>query len=343
MQRIVALVVLSRILGGSLAEAQTASRFRLIDSDSVTTSQLARVVREGYRVSPDATVAPGFLILERTGEKREYLVSDTLLEDAARDRIPHGFRILPRSVRAFAYRRNRKSECAAILERSPGDRRRRDYRVEHSVQHRTLRTDILKGVAEGFRPLVVAAGMSGFCTVMERESPANDVTNRTSAGARGKESFVLIGASRTAPLEREYQDAVADGYRLHSKVIGELIYLMELQDEPVPSADDVILSHFRADTFHRELNERAARGYRLHAYSIGISDTPLDDIRAQIHAVMEKRASSPVEYWVIGRGVSQDMFKRELVTAGEEGWELTTTLGSGLIIMQRPAKIPFAR
>lgn len=110
MQRIIALVVFASGLGGSLAEAQSTPRYRLIDTDSVTTAQLARVVREGYRVSPDATVAPWFLVLERTGEKREYLISDALLQDA-RARFLPGFAFFPEPSARLPTERTRSANA----------------------------------------------------------------------------------------------------------------------------------------------------------------------------------------------------------------------------------------
>lgn len=351
MRRIVALFALAWLLTSTIADAQSppASRYRVISTSKISTLQaeLAQAANDGYRVAASSRPAPAVkvLVLERSNNRYEYFVSDALPQDVRDQKVPPGYRIVPQTVGSTA-----NGPCAAILERSPGDSGRRDYRIEDAVYPGNLQNDILNAAAEGYRVLVIGAA-AGFCAVLEREPRAASTSAPTAAvkdGAKEKKvnlsaadysrPYVLIATSKTSTLEKEIAEAVAHGYRLQSGSAGdELVYLMERQDEKSPQADYLLLSTTKTETLEREMNQAATRGYRLHPLSLAGVYKSLSATFEAV-AVMEKRESPAVEYRVIGTARA-GTFEKELTAAGEQGWELLATVRSGAFtaVLQRPA------
>jgi hypothetical protein len=91
------------------------------------------------------------------------------------------------------------------------------------------------------------------------------------------------------------------------------------------------------------MNQAATRGYQLHPFTLGAIVRPIPDFDiprvTEIVAVMERRESPALEYRVIRLAwwTRLPQFEKEINVAGEQGWELTATLGSSAPLMQRPA------
>ena len=298
------------------------------------------------------------MVLERSNDKREYFVTDGLLKDIRERKVPPGYRILPQTVRVGNGVAGH-GPCTGIFERSSGDRGGRDYRVEHALHVRNLRRDILNAAAEGYHALVIHAGAAGYCAVFTRGSegvsPSASLANirdrstekNLSLGAADdSRRYDLIATRETDTLQKELTEAVAHGYRLHSGSAGdEFVYLMERQNANAPPADYVLLSTRSIETLERSMNQAATRRYQLLPFTLGAIVTPIPDFDippvTEIVAVMERRESSALEYRVIRRRPALwtwlPQFEKEINAAGEQGWELTATLGSGAALMQRPA------
>lgn len=350
MRLVIPLFVLA-FLTSTLADAQSpvASRYRLLSTNKISTLQaeLTQAANEGYRVAASARPAPAIrvLILERSTDKREYFISETLPQDVRDQKVPPGYRILPQTVGSMA-----TGPCTAIFERSSGDRERRDYRVEDAVYPGNLQKDILNATADGYRVLAIGAA-AGFCAVLERGSgaaatsaPAADVKaggkeKKVNLGAADySQPYVLIATNKTSTLEKELAEAVAHGYHLQSGAAGdELTYLMERQAANTPPAQYELLSTTKAETLEREMNQAVARGYRLHPLSLTGIFKSLSATFESV-AVMEKRESPAVEYRVIGTARA-GAFEKEITASGEQGWELVASISSGafMAVLQRPA------
>lgn len=339
MRRIIVLFVLACLLTPTIAYEQSpaASRYRVLFTRRISTLQaeLAQAVNEGYRVVASArpTLAIRLLVLERSNEKHEYFISDTLTRDLRDQKVAPGYRLLPQTVGSTG-----NQACAsAIFERSLGDSGRRDYRVASAVNAGNLHRDILNAAAEGYRALAIGA-TGFFCAVLEREpgvaspsAPAADVKERSKekqVDLRAPDysrPSVLIATSKTTTLEKELAEAATHGYRLRLGAAGdELVYLTERQDATPPRPDYVLLSTVKTATFEREMNQAAARGYRLHPFSLALSSG------GDTVAVMEKRETPAVEYRVIDAG-RVETFEKELNAASEQGWELVVALRSGVL------------
>jgi hypothetical protein len=346
MRQITTLVVSAWLLTPTIAWAQSpaASRYRVLSANKFSTLQaeLAQAANEGYRVVANAGSA---VVLERSSDKYEYLISGALPQDVRDQKVPPGYRILPRTVGQIA-----GGPCGAIFERSPGDSVRREYRVENAVYPGNLQKDILNATAEGYRVLVIGA-VAGFCAVLERE-PGAAGTNAPAAGVKeaGKEKkanlgvadysrpYVLMATTKTSTLEKEMAEAVARGHRLQSGAAAdELLFLTERQDANTPKPDYILLSTTKTDTLEREMNQAVARGYRLHPLSLAGILRSMTGLFETV-AVMEKRESPAVEYRVIGTSRA-GTFEKELIAAGEQGWELVATVRSGAFtaVLHRPA------
>ena len=224
MRQITILVVSAWLLTPTIAWVQSpaASRYRVLSTNKISTLQaeLAQAANEGYRVAASAGPA---VVLERSNDKYEYLISGALPQDVRDQKVPPGYRILPQTVGQIA-----NGPCGAIFERSPGDSGRREYRFEDAVYPGNLQKDILNAAVEGYRVLVIGA-VAGFCAVLERE-PGAAGTSAPVAGVKeaGKEKnanlgvadysrpYVLMGTTKTSTLEKEMAEAVARGYRLQS-------------------------------------------------------------------------------------------------------------------------------
>ena len=357
MRRTIAFFASAWLLTATIAYAQspTTSRYKVLSPDLVSTAELAKAAKRGYRVAAVAQTTAGFLVLERWTDKREYVVSDGLLKDIRERKVPPGYRILPQTVRVIGLGVAGYGPCAGIWERSSGDRVGRDYRVEHALHLRNLRRDILNAAAEGYHALVIRAGAAGYCAVLERGAQAVSTSaslanirdrstekNLSLGAADDPRPYVLIATRETNTLQKELTEAVAHGYRLHSGLAGdEFVYLMERQGANAALADYVLLSTRSIETLVRSMNQTATRGYQLHPFSLGALVIPIPDIdipqATQIVAVMERRESPPLEYRVIRARWTWPQFEKEINAAAEQGWELTATLGSGAALMQRPA------
>ena len=346
MRRIIAFFASAWLLMATIAYTQspTTSRYKLLATDLVSTAELAKAAKRGYRVAALART-PTFLVLERSNDKREYIVTHGLLKDIRERKVPPGYRILPQTVRVIGNGLAGYGPCAGIFERSSGDRGGRDYRVEHALNVRNLRRDILNAAAEGYHVLVIHAGAAGYCAVLTRGSEGVG----QSAAADDSRRYHLIATRETNTLQKELTEAVAHGYRLHSGSAGdEFVYLMELQNGNAPLADYVLLSTRSIETLEHSMNQAATRGYQLHPFTLGAIVTPIMDFDiprvTEIVAVMERRESPALEYRVIRPAREYramwtwlSQFEREINAAGEQGWELTASLGSGAAVMQRPA------
>jgi len=356
MRRIIAFFASAWLLMATIAYAQssTTSRYKL-STDRVSTAELAKAAKRGYRVAAVAQTTPGFLVLERSNDTREYVVSDGLLKDIRERKVPPGYRILPQTVRVIGIGVAGYGPCAGIFERSSGDRGGRDYRVEHALLVRNLRRDILNAAAEGYHALVIRAGAAGYCAVLERGAKTVGTSaslanirdrstekNLSLGAADDSRPYDLIATRETNTLQKELTEAVSQGYRLQSGSAGdEFVYLMERQDANAPLADYVLLSTRSIDTLERSMNQAATRGYQLHPFTLGAIVTPISDFDIppvkEIVAVMVRRESPALEYRVIrpARWTWRPQFEKEINAAGEQGWELTAMFGSGAALMQR--------
>lgn len=286
--------------------------------DTVTRESLARVASQGYRIAErGGRVAASFMVFERSAGAYEYSVS--LLEDLGK--VPPGYRVLPHTVVPGP-----RASCAAILERAPGDRVPRDYRIEREGFRRIWGTlsvprSLIKGIAkaatDGYR--IIAAG--GNCAVLERPRDAT----REAAGTPPR--YQLIAPRSTKALEREMALAVARGYRLHWVFYHEhLVFVMERQDN-APALDHLVVAaewppnQSWVPRLEPKLNEAALRGYHLIEVSIAT-------LGNEVVAVMEKREAPLVEYRVLEtfteRGYAPSSWRpleQEFLAASEQGWE----------------------
>ena len=333
-----ALFALAAVLTAAITGAQSTprSRYRILSTDAITQTEVDKVTRAGYRlVLGGAPVTPAFIVLERTGQRQQYFVSEALFEDIRDHKIPSGYRILPQSIAVRVGRHSRRvgdGTCSAIFERSAGDDVSRDYRVEYAQYLKNLRKDISKAASDGYRALAVGAG----CAVLERtmHTPRAGTVNSGDTPAH-----LLIELRTLSAFEQETRAAVARGYRLQSvfQEAREILYLWEYQGVGAPRADYRLL--FAGTTpmptwterLEQLMNEAAATGYRLHPLSFGA-------LRYGFAAVMERRESPAVEYRVIRDWAGSRLaFERQLIAAGEEGWEFVAVMGASVAVMQRAA------
>jgi hypothetical protein len=303
------------------AQSPSSPRYKVLSVDTVTGENLTRVASEGYRIAErGGRVAASFMVFERSTGAYEYMVSDALPEDLTK--VPPGYRILPHTVVP-----GRRGLCAAILERAPGDRVIRDYRIERGgyvgklgilIVPKSLRKGIAKAATDGYR--VIAVG--GNCAVLERPPDAT----REAAGTPPR--YQLIAPRSTKALEREMPRAVARGYRLHGIFHDEgLVFVLERQDK-APAPDHLVVAaewppnQSWVPRLAPKLNEAASRGYHLLEASMAT-------LGNEVVAVMEKREAPVVEYRVLEafneRGFtappSWRALEQEFVAASEQGWE----------------------
>ena len=97
MRRIIAFFASAWLLLATIAYAQspTTSRYKVLSRELVSTTELAKAAKRGYRVAAFAQTTPRFLVLERSNDTREYFVTDGLLKDIRERKVPPGYRILP--------------------------------------------------------------------------------------------------------------------------------------------------------------------------------------------------------------------------------------------------------
>jgi hypothetical protein len=320
------------------AQSPDRPRYRVLDTNRLTTADLTRAARDGYRVVDGVRMDWDFLVLERSTQTPEYLVADALSQDLRERAIPAGYRILPQSVRTSALTHFRLGPCAAILERAPGDRVVRDYRVEYATSLGNVVRDILKASSEGYRALVLRPGGSGYCAVLERDPAA--------AGASAPDDhatsprYELVEALAAGALERAFRQAVGRGYDLHSAFAsdaGQLAYFMERRDAgaPVPDYDLVSIPWTGVLGVKRlmdGLNQPAARGYHLHPLSVARASRVA---RNEIVAVMVRRPVPLVQYGLVWMRASLLQVKADLTAVGEQGWDLVAVIGPRTFLLER--------
>ena len=203
----VALLVL-----GTQSGAQTApSRYWVISSGKPAQFEMAlnQSIRDGYRVVwADAGALLAITERSASSPPSEYRVETELLKAVRDKKVPSGFRILAGSA---------SGPFRALLERSAGDDRNRDYEEAFSIGGTgSLENDMLKRVAEGYRPLGISVNRGDYAIVLERDAgpAAPRAVSTAPTATESPKPYLVLATTLTRTLEKELATSASRGYRL---------------------------------------------------------------------------------------------------------------------------------
>ena len=131
--------------------------------------------------------------------------------------------------------------------------------------------------------------------------------------------YLVLATKKTSTMQQELNQAVSQGFRLHSGVAAgesELVYALERAFEPVPNVEYLVLATSRESTMERELNAAAAEGYVLSPGSVVYAD-------CELVLVMERRGREEdrTQYLVLATE-RLSTFQKEIDGASDRGFDL---------------------
>ena len=145
-----------------------------------------------------------------------------------------------------------------------------DYRVLATNKTSTMHRELNEAAAEGFRLQAVMGGETAFggkevvVIVGRHERP-------------GRYRYRLLATNKTSTMQRELQDAAADGYHYRSQTVfhtafggEEVVVILGRDDAAVqPPSEYYLLATSRTSTLQKELRAAAEQGYELVGLTVG--------------------------------------------------------------------------
>ena len=141
--------------------------------------------------------------------------------------------------------------------------------------------------------------------------------------------YKLLATSRTSTLEKELNDAAAQGYRLESTMGGEIrggeIITVMAKVKGNSKYHYRLLATSRTGTMEKELQEAAAEGYDYAGYTA----------RGEVIVILERDTSKPAkknyDYKLLATSRTSTM-QKELDDATAAGYEFVAVIRRGEVI-----------
>ncbi len=139
-----------------------------------------------------------------------------------------------------------------------------EYRILATNRTSTMQRELIQAAEEGFRLESVMGGDTAF-----GGTEVVAVVSRRST--RGRYSYRLLATSKTSTMQKELQDAAADGFHYRFQTFfetsfggSEVVVILERdKDAPVRSSEYQLLATSRTSTLETELQAAARIGYEL--------------------------------------------------------------------------------
>ena len=298
-----ALVVVGVVLmlAPEIVVAQNESSYRVLNIRSGGMQKALDALTASSERILLADAGMGLLIAQKAEAPRTYFYVEDLERFITNKKIPAGFAFMPHTFSG-----NEEGRLRALMEKTEGDERVRDYRFLKGGNSSALAKQIEPAFADGYGLVGVVAGGGDAAVVLER----------TSTPPR---RWTVVGAAQTGTMQKEL--TAASGFRIaNGSGDGEAVYgLVEAQSP----TDYVVLSTMKSETLEKELNAAAEKGYRVVAGSVlgmqkRLFGKPVAD--GETFVVMERRTDGqPIVYRVLGirRASTLD---RELAEAAAQGF-----------------------
>ena len=267
-----------------------------------------------------ADAGMGVVIAQRGESPRAYLYVDDLERFITNKKIPAGFAFMPRTFGSD------QGRLRALMEKTDGDERVRDYRFLKAGNSGALVKQIEPAFADGYGLIGVVAGGGDAAVVLER----------TPTPPR---RWTILGAAKSGTMQQELTGA--KGFRIvNGSGDGEAVYgLVEEQD----AADYLLLSTTKTETLEKEMNAAAAKSYRVVPGSVlGMEKRLFGQAAAdgETFVVMERRPDNqPVAYRVLGMRRSSTL-EREVAEAIGQGFApigLTVGFKETVVLLEKAA------
>ncbi len=150
-----------------------------------------------------------------------------------------------------------------------------------------------------------------------------------SVAAGAQSEYRLLATSRTSTMEKEINQAAAEGYRLEGTMGGEIAggeIIIVMRKAPHGSTFNYkLLATSRTGTMQRELQEAADAGYDYRGYTA----------RGEVLVILERDESKPAkrnyEYKLLATSRTSTM-QKELDAAVAEGFEFVAVIRRGEVI-----------
>jgi hypothetical protein len=141
--------------------------------------------------------------------------------------------------------------------------------------------------------------------------------------------YLLLATSRTSTMEKELNQAAADGYRLNSVIGGdvgggEVITVMEKVPEKGRYGYKLLATN-RTSTMQKELQEAADSGYSI------VGDTARGEVMVILEVDKQERQHLKWEYKLLATSRTSTM-QKEIDDASVQGYEIVALLRRGEVM-----------
>jgi hypothetical protein len=151
----------------------------------------------------------------------------------------------------------------------------------------------------------------------------------SAADQTGPTQYKLLATSRTSTLEKELNDAAAQGYRLEGTMGGEIrggeVITVMARVKGGAKYHYRLLATSRTGTMEKELQEAASEGYDYAGYTA----------RGEVIVILERDTSKPArknyDYKLLATSRTSTM-QKELDDAVEAGYEFVAVIRRGEVI-----------
>jgi hypothetical protein len=342
-----AFLLIPRPLGSQASGSDLTQRFLVLHTFKTATMQreLDEAASAGYRIVDaffEEHAPSGFLgfgegemvvVLEKTTTPPktyayrllESALRISTLEKKVNESTAQGFQLLPYAVFPVTHHFGGffppTEITVALMERDPDKSERSEYHFLRTRGLSSLKEQITKSVAQGYRPIhVVGDGELHIVVMAKGANSSGQPSIQPTQGSELKpsERFVVLMEGKLAKLEEETHPLAAAGYRLVAGTsnFGGLNTHMALilwKSTPTPAPCEYLFVDEKKDpSLETRLNESARLGFRL-----------LPHMLLPEAAVMERPigSTSVYNYLVLGFPNNPDV-KEKVASAATRGYQL---------------------